>query len=848
MDFGPVLQNTFGEYYLPAVNQEIFSQSGADSFYHRHFDKSLRKEDSLYLIIGTDSGRLLNWVITCGLAEGSRYLFVEFPELVALLQENADFPRELPENVRVCAPEEWLIQAEELAIRDYCYLGNVQRIQSLAVVDAFFEEYLTVWNSFEEQIGQYQMTVGQETGARVFMIKGLENLAENQVSARCLVDLFPGKTGVLLAGGPSLRESFAWVKENRKNLVVLAVSRIALQLDQEGITADFFFAIDPHDIIFHQSKQMLAYWQHTILVNVFHLNPRLLGQWRGRNVTMGALFPWKTPLNDPQPLSADAPEGFRPPRNPSLSFPGITVGHQALGMAIEMGLSTILLAGFDLCFDKQGFTHTEGSEERKVGPFTAPSELWVETNGGWKAETRYDFLNAIPSLEFLAKAAANRHCRVINPAAGAAKIESIEHLPWESVPVTLLPQSAWQTVQLALPKMNRESRLHHYQTVMEELLRVRAEVQKVQRLTTEAIDCNDRFFGRKGRPPDFRFKKRMDEIEIKLDEELSEISTLVKRWGIGEFLKLSRPDKKKEWSDAEIEEAGKRYYEIYRDSAGALTRLLDEIRQRLRSRMEEEKPRPSFKTIVEQWQKDEQPGRVFLLLDRQGLTLDVFPERVQATLSGLMEAFQKTLEETENNYKKHCFQSLATPQAIRFKVLNLFKQKDKARLLSFAEGLETSASDNKEQYGLLIKGFLAELEEDPKSAVGYFRRITSPVLLTDAMIRLFTIALLQGDLMFALPIVKRLSARSPLHIPFYGDLLRMTGQKEEALAIYGDFVKMVKNDLVTMVKLGKLHAELGHVAEARRVFDRIMELDPHNKAASLFLTQLPAQDQTVGVS
>ena len=841
-DFGPVLQNKFGEYYLPVINQEIFSLSGADSFYRRHFEKNLQKENSLYLIVGTDSGRLVNWIITCGLAEGSRYLFIEYPELVEHLQNLADLPKELPENLRICTPENWLAEAEAFSLKDYCYLGNVRRIKSLAVVDAFFEGYQPIWNSFEERIGQYQMTVGQETGTRIFMMKGLENLGENTFSAHCLMDLFKGKTAILLAGGPSLKESYTWVKENRHNLVVLAVSRIAAQLNQEGIVPDLFFAIDPHDIIFHQSKHMLAFWEKTLLVNVYHLNPRLLSQWRGRNIYMGPLFPWKTPLNQPNPPVEKAVAQ----RNPTLSFPGITVGHQALGMGIEMGFSRIILSGFDLCFDKEGFTHTEGSEERKVGPFTAPSELWVETNGGWQAETRYDFLNAIPSLTFLAKLATNRDCQVINPAKGAVKIENVDHIPWETLETDPLPHTAQEVIQSVLPPLTKENRSQHYETTMKELLRVRGEVQKIMRLATEAIDCNDRFFGRKGHPPNFKYKKRMDEIEETLDETYGDISNLVKRWGIGEFLKQSRPDKEKAWTDEEIEEAGKRYYEIYRESASALTRLLDDVRQRLRSRMEEEKPKPHMKTLLAQWKKDDNPGRLRVFLDRQTRGLETFPERTKALLRALDDTFQKTLDETETNYKKHCLESLATPQAIRSKVLSLFKQKDSARLRIFLSGLEKSASEDKKQYGLLIQGFLAELEEDPERALRSFRQVSSPHLLTDAMLRLFSIALMQGDMFFALPIAKRLSERSPLHIPYYGDLLRLTGKKEDAIEIYTDFLKIVKNDPVTMLKLGKLHMELGRTTMARKVFEDMLEEDPHNKAALLFLEQLPSEDLVVG--
>ncbi|MBF0461033.1 MAG: DUF115 domain-containing protein [Magnetococcales bacterium] len=844
MDFGPILQNNFGEYYLPAINQEIFSQSGADTFYHRHFGETLQKKDALYLIVGTDSGRLLHWLLAQGLADGSRYLFIEYPELVDILREEADFPADLPNAVQVCAPDGWLEVAKELALQDYCYLGHVYRIKSLAVLDGFFEEYFTTWKTFEEQISQYQTTANRELGSRVFMIKGLENLAENRIPAERLIGLFPGKTAILLAGGPSLPESFPWVLANRDNLVVLAVSRIASQLARAGIQPDFFFAIDPHDIIFHQSKAMLACWQHTLLVNVYHLNPRLLSQWRGPSAYMGQLFPWESALNPARPLS----------------FPGITVSHQALGMAIEMGFAQVVLSGFDLCFDKDGFTHTEGSEERKAGPFAAPLELWVETNGGWQAETRYDFLSAIPSLEQLAAFAVQRGCRVVNPAPGAARIAQVDHLPWETLVVTPLAGSVWERIQTAIPPETTADRMHHYETVVQELLRVRTAVQQVLRLTSEALDCNERFFGRKGRPPDFKFKLRMDAIEQELDEVHAHFALLVKRWGVADFLKLSRPDKEREWTDQEIEEAGRRYYQIYRESAVALTRLLDEIRQRLRARMEEEKAHPAIKILVSQWKKDNQPGRLQVFLDRRGQEMADFPEGVQKTWQGLLADHQHILAETETDYKAYLFQNMATPQAIRSRVINLFRQKDGARLLAFAQGLEKSAAEaveagdrtelattHKEQYVWLIQGMVAELEGDPARSARWLEKITSPLLTTDALQRLLTIALTQGDLSAALPIAKRLSEWSPVHIPHYGDVLRLLGRREEAVAVYSGFVKIVKNDWVTLLKLGKLHNESSNPAAARQRFEQILHVDPDNKAALLFLQQLsstePARDQ-----
>ncbi len=822
--FGPVLKNGFGESYLPSINREIFSRSGSDSFYRAHFGKGLRQEDSLYLIVGTDGGLLVKWVLNQGMAEGSRYLFIEMAPLIERMREEGLLPEELPEGMKICAPDEWMAEADDLSIKDYAYLNHVRRIKSLAVVDAFHEGFLPVWNTFEEHLDQFMMQINQEVGSRVFMEKGLENLAENSLPAPLLENVFEGRTAVLLAGGPSLRESFDWVKRHRQNLVVLAVARIAPQLSEAGIDPDLFFAIDPHGIIFHQSKEMLAFWRRTLLVNVYHLNPRLLGQWRGPSVYMGAPYPWPTELN-----------------TENYAFPGITVGHQALGMGIKMGFSTIVLAGFDLCFDREGFTHVAGSVEQTVGPYNVPSELQVETNGGWMAETKHDFLNAIPSLAVLAKVAVEKEpvCRLVNPAPGAAKIENIDHLPWDSLTPTPLDEPAWESIRKTLPEENRQTRLDHYKTVETELNRVRGEVRKIQRLATEALDCNERLFGRKGRLGDYKYKKRMDAIEETLDgETFRDLSRLVKKWGVQAFLKLSRPNKDREWTDAEIEEAGRRYYEVYRDNASSVIRRLDEVRQRIRMRMEEEKPKPNYKSLLAQWKKDEQVGRFQLFLDRRGITLADLPAAIAGRFRDLATEYDSILRETGHDFKKHCMQRRATPQGIRAKAVSFFRHKEIDKLRHFWSGLEKSEIEDKPQYGLLINGYLAELEGDTDRALTAYRQITHSWLLTDAMLRQFSLYLLKQDMLSATAISKRLADRSTIYMPYYADLLRLSGKAREAIDEYRRYTKIVKNDFVTLLKLGKLHLDLGEIEEARTLFQQILEEDPGNKAAGQFMQRI----------
>ncbi len=285
--FGPFLMNRFGERYLPEVNQEAFSRVGSDNLFGQQFSERFAKTDSLFLVAGSDSGLLVDWVVKRKRPEGSRFVFLEFPELIARLTEEAILPAELPSWVTLCPPDAWAEDAEKLSLKDYFYLGQVYPVQSLAVMDGQHDGYVAMYNGLETALGQYRLQVNQEIGNRVFMVKCLENLCENRIPVSVLSDRFRGRTAVLLAGGPSLPESFPWIAAHRERIVVLAVARVADHLRKAGIEPDLFFAIDPHDVIFHQSKGILPFWKRSLLVHMYHLNPALLGQWRGRGVYMG---------------------------------------------------------------------------------------------------------------------------------------------------------------------------------------------------------------------------------------------------------------------------------------------------------------------------------------------------------------------------------------------------------------------------------------------------------------------------------------------------------------------------------------------------------------------------------
>ncbi|MGN7612625.1 6-hydroxymethylpterin diphosphokinase MptE-like protein [Magnetococcales bacterium HHB-1] len=818
-NLGPWMQNRFGERYLPSINRETFSQVGSKVFYQRHYGKALWREDYLYLIVGSDGGLLIQYIIDHGLPEGTRYLFIELePVYQRLIKEGVT--ENLPDNLRLCALENWQKEAKDFSIQDYFYLGHVVTEKSLATLDASLPDYLLAWNLFFEQYVQLHRVTEHELGSLAFMQEGLRNLAENRTPSTQLRDAFKGKTAVLLAGGPSLSDAFDWVKKHREEVVVIAVSRISRHLIEENIQPDFLATIDPYDTSFHVSRNALELWKDAVFLNMYHASSKLMGQWRGRNVYWGFRFPWASDLN---------PDNF--------IFTGATVSHQAFGMAIKMGFEKIFLAGFDLCFSREGFTHVKGSVEHEMGPDMDPTNILVETYGGWKAETWPVLYQSIESMKLLVKSAEEVDCEVINPALGAAKIEGIKHIPWSDVSFTPLDKPAKTIIEKVLPKEDAKSRTTYYRDALKVLDKARKSIQEIRQLASKGLEYNSRLFGRKGQSADFRFKKKMDDIEAKLDHEYKSFSPLVKRWDVRAFLKLSRPDKNREWSDEEIEETGKRYYEIYRDNAQEVVRFLDESRQRLRMRIEEEKPRPNFNQLFKQWEKDHQPGRARIVLDKLKKEPNDFPPRIESRLLQFEQQFEEMLQEQEHGFRRDVAEK-SNIFTVRTKAMQLYRNKDQNRLDFMAKGLENSAIGERDQCLSFVRGLFYDLKEDFSSAIQAYEEITLDLFLMDVYPRLSAIYLKQRQMDRAADVMERLAKLMPIHLPHYAELLRLMGKKDLAELTFKSYLDLAKEDIVVQIRLGNLYMEMGRLNEAEALFEKLLKEEPENPAVQAFLADI----------
>ncbi|NIA08756.1 MAG: DUF115 domain-containing protein [Nitrospiraceae bacterium] len=817
---GPFIKNKFGDRYIYEVNRSAFDRVGSDTLYRQILSKAFFQEDTLNIVLGTDSGMLPKYVLKHGVPKGSRFLFLELSEIIERI--NQSVPLDLnPQEIVIATYHNWKQEAEKFNLTDYIFINRVLVQQSVGAMDANIPEYNELFLALSEELNQLVWGTQISLGTQAFVERQLENLAENRISSLCLKDAFKGNTAVLLGGGPSLDEIIPWLKSNQRRVVIIAVSRICRRLLECGLTPHIVFSVDPQLISFDISKELFHFWKETLFIHAFHVSSPLLAQWQGRSLFLGPRFPWNSPLNIK-----------------TLSSMGPTVSNAALASAVEMGFSQVLLAGVDLCFSRDGYSHAKGSNEYRLGPELGRRAIRVETNAGWTCETTPDYASAIQIIAEQAKQAKIKGCKVINTASSAAKIPNIVYQPIDEISIKDIQRPPQDIISDMLPIDDTETRVAYYHDILNELTRGVTALKDIRKLAIEALKCNDGLFGRKGRRADFSYKRRMDKIEKKLNHKYKKIVPLVKQFGIRSFLRIVHPDADREWDNDEIERAGKIYYESYRDSANCLIKLVKQAEHRLHERLEEEKEVPNIDLLIKQWQVDQQPGRYLVWKNHNPDAFERVTPIQKEVLKGLEDEFLAIMQETETRHMR-LIRANFNLSGVRSKAAILFAKGGLSELERMGNGLSKVNDPKAGPLLCIVNGYIAELQGNFRIALDEYSKLisdkTDKILLEDALRRVASLCIENRDIENAFVAIQCLTGLSYAYAPQYADILRLMGNKQEAIKVYSEYLQMVPDDLTTMLKLGRLYKELCVNDAACMAFNYVLEHDPDNTAARTML-------------
>ncbi len=453
---------------------------------------------------------------------------------------------------------------------------------------------------------------------------------------------------------------------------------------------------------------MLEFQNGTLLVNNYHLSPNLLASWGGQKVFVGSRYPWSTPLE---------PENIPP-------VEGTTVTNTALDIAVKSGVGQIILGGADFCFSQEGYTHARGTAEHAMGARLQLGDQPVETNSGMMADTENAYLNSAMSIDLQARNATLQGCRVINPAPGAMRLPHIEHIALEDIRVEPLEQPAQAVLASAVPLVDERSRVRLYQEELQEVDRVLAEVRNIKALSDKALVYNMKLFATGGRDCGFHNKARMDRIEKQLDGKYAETANFVKRFGVPRFVPVLRFHDLREEGR---EENSRLYFQAFVDTCKELTDILRAARERIMSRMEEEKNQPDIQCLLEQWHNDQQLGRAIQWAELHEGQVNQLLQWQQQALKTFQNTFADSVAALGRDYR-NALEQRGDLDSVTGRAREYFQCGDLEGLKRLRAGL--CAYRDQEQVRLitpLINGYAAELENKPETAISVYQLRNIPI-------------------------------------------------------------------------------------------------------------------------
>lgn len=818
---GSLKTNAFGDRYLYNLCRSNFDQVGAQAIFDSEFGKSLLLEDTLNIVIGSDSGLLAKYAQQQGIPTGSRFIFIEPDSVLEELQQHQLLDDLQPEIVFTTA-EFWEKHANTFKIKEYSYINGIKSFNAICAQQGVLDDYAELSWTINETLNILHNRHNVVIGCQLFIVRQLENIAENILPVTLLANAYQGKTVIILAGGPSLTTVFPWLQDNRHKLVVFAISRISRQLITAGIKPDFVFSVDPQDGNIDVSREMFLFSDETIFIHSYHVQPALLNQWQGQSLYMGSRIPWKSDLNIDNVIGA-----------------GPTVTNSALSMAHYFGFNKILLAGFDVCYTKEGITHAIGSDEQLTGPKYDFIPLQVETYCGEFRPTSHAYSLILSILEQQARIITADNRTIINLAPTAAKIENITHTPPSEM---LLPESQANdisSIKQLIPPLSHDVLDKHYQAVINELEKAAFQMQAIAKLAKKALEINNRMYSSEGRIENYKDKRELDGIEKQLKRKYRHHSQLVKKFAVRHFIKITSPHDTDDCNAEKAQKLGSIYYKAYLSGANHLSTLINAAIVRTKTRQEELKEAPDFALLLEQWDRDKSYRRAKSWLKKHPSTH--YPEQTAMALQSMQDQFDQVLTNQNTVFKANIAKH-STLSLLKSKIKLLFKHKKTDELINLKTGFINDPShDNKEPFLLLIDAYLAELENNVETALINYDNIInlgqSPVL-EETLLRITSISLEQQDQQNAFLALDCLANLSPVYLPYKAELARIIGDHLLAIDSYNAYIAFFPEDTLSKLKLTALYIDIKVYEAAELMLEHILQSIPDLESAITLKNQL----------
>ncbi|WP_220754704.1 6-hydroxymethylpterin diphosphokinase MptE-like protein, partial [Shewanella sp. KT0246] len=791
----------FNEYYLPSINRNTFEKVDSTTVFKQKFKQDIFTEDTLHIIVGLDSGLLVNYIIEAPKTEGSKYLFVELPEVMTML--NIDLPEKQKEYLDVMSFDEFskIIQSSHHNL--FLVKNQVKVTLSLSASSGVIEDYSVCYNNICKLLSQKSSSLKANLNQKLFFAEQLLNASENQQPATILKNTFSGKTCVIVGGGPSLDEQLDWLKLNYDKLFIITVSRCASKLSLLGIPAHIIVSIDPQEHSFEVNREMMGLAHESLLVNSHHICHRILAQWQGRSVFLGEQLPWIDSNNIPTV--------------------GPTVTNSSIRIAIEMGFSQILLTGVDFCHSSTGLTHTKGSVEAASGSDNSRINQWVETYAGNLAETPMSLFHAANALQ--QEATAYPKTNIINLSINAAKIDGIQHIDVKNIKIEPVSCTIKQFIENLPQKRQKESQFFY--SLEKELRAAKRSLNKIHTLSKEALSLISTAKKYSVKSDEYQQKiAGIERIESKINNQHSSFSKLIKIYGYFEFSQFLTTKETNDWSEEQMNSMTNKYYQAFEIMSKELNELVQQSLELVTVRKEELKERPSFVLLSTTWFYFNQPGRVYLWINNAGKQIaSNLPQRDNEVIIKLQNSYKVQLESRAHPYfsMKKKNQVLTNTLA---KIIDLKQSKNIAGLKLLATNLRPLISVDQYASRLfhLTQYFTFFLKNEFESALNSILSIEESNRSEVEHKQILLIAFKLHNLDLAEKTLNELVKYSDEYQPQHAHILSLKGENQQALDKYLNYLDKYPTDENTLIKLGIFLANIGQTEGARSSFSQVLSI------------------------
>jgi hypothetical protein len=801
----------FGEQYLYSANGDSFLPQPSSDIYRDRLSLCFSDNEIYHIVIGTDSGLLIQYVVNQGIPDKSCYLFVELEQYIGLVKP--EVPLEWQNKLKFCTPEQFLTGFDEEFRMSYLFTDNIKVHRSIGVSDMHNPAYSRARIDVEMFCERMKLENELSFGSLNFIIKQLNNAAYNKHSSHELFKKFTGKTAIILAGGPSLDLDLAWIKENRQHLTVISVARISKRLIIEDIKPDIVVSVDPSQASYSNSKELLEFQHDTLFVNGNHINSQLLSQWQHQSMFVGNLLPWESSLND------------------NCSFAGgPTVSNIALVLAVNMGFDTVLLSGVDLCFDAQGKSHAAGSAEANKSSYISLQGQWIKTYEGRLAETTNNFSIAIKTLASQAKYALDNGTSVYNLSSSAACVENIEYISKSDV--SLLSDKV--DVLALVPQWGNNDERHYFNVLQQEFNKVNTDLYKIEKLAIEAIVQNEAIYDAKCEITNNQAVNKLKNIEKKLNNRFGYLTPLLKKIAIADFVKMLALQGVDNASQEEIKESTHQYYKSFISGKKILEKILVPANKRLQLKIQAQGKDPDIEQLITYWNDcgefnalrvwmKHNPGTYedVILLDLLKLEDEKFTKYHQ-TLDDLASRDNFSESELLSKIRTVYFDGHIIGIQLLITQLTLMKTK----------------SENNEALVALANAYLSVLKSEKTAAIEYFELVPKE-LLSEHEYKLSASLLIDLERFDDAQIVlATLSNMLNVHLPLYAKILHINGETTLAIEAYSTFLEEYPKNTSVWFDLALLYLANNSADAAKMALEFILSIEPTHHSAMRLVTDI----------